>query len=715
MPLAITDAELELSSVARRFLAERSVRAEARARIDDEVEQLPGCWPDLAALGWLGLHVPTEHGGGGGTLLDLAIVVEAAGAELLGGPFLPTVIAGAVAAFEPSPLRAALLPGLVAGNRTAAVGLTGSITVAGGVASGHAGPVLSAEIASLLVIIAGPDVVILDADADGVAVTRRANLDPTRRAAVVRLDSVAVPSGDVIRGAADRMRPVAITLAAAEAVGGARAAVERAAEYAKGRVQFGRPIGSFQAVKHSLADALADVELATAAVWDAARLAGGGEFPRAAAVAGTLAFKAFERAAKTSIQVHGAIGCTYEHDAHLYLRRATALTALFGPPGSHARAVTAMSAGRRRRAAVDLPATEAERYRQEVRAFRARYETLPEREQVEELAASGYLFPHWPPPWGRGAGAVEQVVVDEELGDLERPKMGLVNWCVPTVIAFGTPDQQDEWVGGTLRGRYVWCQMFSEPDAGSDLAGVRTRAARVEGGWRLTGQKVWTTLAHRANVGLCLARSDPDAPKHAGLSCFVVDMHSPGVEVCRLRELSGYSSFNEVFLDGVLVHDRALIGRPGDGWRAARVTLANERVSMGGATTIPGTDVAFGLLDLVPAASRPDARIGQLLAEHQALDLLGARVVARAVAGLEPGPEANVAKLLASAHEQRVSDLAQRLLGSEAVFRDGGHETWTTKYLGSRVLSIAGGTSEILRSVIAERILRLPREPGLDA
>jgi alkylation response protein AidB-like acyl-CoA dehydrogenase len=283
-------------------------------------------------------------------------------------------------------------------------------------------------------------------------------------------------------------------------------------------------------------------------------------------------------------------------------------------------------------------------------------------------------------------------------------------WVLPTLIAHGTPDQQERFIPPTLRGELTWCQMFSEPGAGSDLAALSTRAERVDGGWSLTGQKVWTTMAHLADWGLCLARTDPDAPKHLGITCFLVDMTAPGLDVRPLRELTGAAMFNEVFLDGVVVPDDLVVGEPGDGWEAARTTLANERVSMGAGSSFgPGVEALLG-----SAVDGADPlvvdRVGHLLAESHALAALGWRSTLRALAGAGPGPEASVRKLLGVEHEQAVQELGMALLGPLGAVDEGAGAAWIGGYLGNRCLSIAGGTSEIQRNVIAERLLGLPKD-----
>jgi alkylation response protein AidB-like acyl-CoA dehydrogenase len=281
---------------------------------------------------------------------------------------------------------------------------------------------------------------------------------------------------------------------------------------------------------------------------------------------------------------------------------------------------------------------------------------------------------------------------------------------LPTLVAHGTPDQHDRFVGPTLRGEISWCQLFSEPGAGSDLAGLSTKAVRTDGGWLLSGQKVWTTFAHQTDFGMCLARTDPDAPKHQGITCFVVDMRSQGIDVRPLRELTGWEMFNEVFLNDVFVSDDCVVGAVDDGWRVGRTTLENERVSMG-----QGSSFGFGVEALLGMVPDDDAvatdELGVLVAEAHALAVLGLRMTIRAVSGVEAGPESSVRKLLGVEHDQHVQEFGLGLLGHEGAARSGDGETWVNGFLANRCLTIAGGTSEIQRNVIAERLLGLPKDP----
>jgi alkylation response protein AidB-like acyl-CoA dehydrogenase len=672
----------------------------------------------MADLGWLGIHLPEEYGGSGGGLLELAVVLDELGRQVAPGPFLPTVLASAVIdQCGTTEQKERLLPGLADGTRTAALGLgTPDLTLADGTLQGGAGTVLGGAGADLILLRAGDDVVIVSADAAGLIRKGGSDLDPTRRSLAVTAAGVAVEPADVIAGAATRAVALARTLGAAEAVGGASACVDMAVEYAKQRVQFGRTIGTFQAIKHHCANMLVAAELATAVVWDAARAAEGSadEFSIVAAMAATLAFEPFVHNAQMNIQVHGGIGFTWEHDAHLYLRRALVLNAVLGTPRDAEDVTTLAAKGTTREVTLDLP-PEAEQIRAELRVEAERLATLGGAEQRKALIDSGLMVPHWPRPWGRNSGAIEQLLIDEELraAGVKVPAFGITGWNIMTVNQYATPDQVERWVERTLMGELVWCQLFSEPDAGSDAAAVKTRGIRVDGGWRVNGQKVWTSGAQYCHLGLATVRTDPDAPKHAGITTMVIHMHAPGVEVRPLRQVTGNADFNEVFINDVFVPDDDVVGTPNDGWTVARSTLGNERVSIGGGFggMFPGLDI-FDLLrrqgDHVPGAT---ARVGAVLTKDHALKVLNIRRAQRAVIGSGPGPEGNVTKLVLAESGQERSSLQADLTGAETAFLVGEAALVGLSQLASRGMSIAGGTSEITRNQIAERILGLPRDP----
>jgi 3-oxochol-4-en-24-oyl-CoA dehydrogenase len=385
-------------------------------------------------------------------------------------------------------------------------------------------------------------------------------------------ERVAVAADRVLPGLDHHtVRDVVSTLAAAEMAGVAYWCLDTAAEYAKIREQFGRPIGQFQSIKHLCAEMLVRTEQARATAWDAAyALEDADQRPLATAVARAVAYSAAVDNAKDAVQILRGIGYTWEHDVHLYLRRAMATRALFGPvEEAHVDAARRALAGQRRDMGLALPEEEAAPIRSQIRAFAAELAALDEDERRHRLADEGYLAPHWPRPWGRDASPIQQVVIAEEFAaaGIDVPGLVIGKWILPTIISHGTGEQLERFVPPTFRGELTWCQMFSEPGASSDLASLSTKAARTDGGWLLTGQKVWTSLAHESDYGMCLARTDSGARKHEGITAFIVDMSSPGLDIRPLREMNGRALFNEVFLNDVYVPDENVIGELGGGWR----------------------------------------------------------------------------------------------------------------------------------------------------
>ena len=714
--LAITEEHTDLADSVIGQLNRLNSRAAARATLEKGSAPPSEIWSAGKDLGWNGLAIAEEYGGSGFGLAELAVVLEVQGRELSPGPFLPTVAAAVVIdRCAPDSVRAQLLPGLADGSTVGALALSGNVTVGSDlVVTGESPAVLGAPDADVLVIAAGEDVILLDANGDGVTITPLDSLDTTRSVGSVALRAVTVDQDRVLRGAARKARTVFRILASAEAVGVSWAALDMAVEYAKVREQFGRTIGTFQAVKHHAANMLVNAEETTAAAWDAARAddLDSAWFPAAVAAAHAIRTQIFN--VQYNIQLHGGIAYTWEHDAHLYLRRARTLAALMEEGGDPLLdIVEGQRTGQAHGATFTLP-TEADAYRSQAREAVAHLQSLPEDKQRDFLVDSGYLVPHWPKPWGRAADVLEQLVIEEEFTGVERPDMGITGWVALTIAQAGTDDQRERWVEPVLRGQVMWCQLFSEPGAGSDAAAVRTAAKKVDGGWRVTGQKVWTSLAQYCQWGLATVRTDPDAPKHAGVTMMAIDMKAPGVKVNPLRGITGDSHFNEVFFDDVFVPDSDVVGDVNRGWLVARATLGNERISIGG-----GSGGAFGfspdhlvkMLDASPAAANYVRRAGECIAETHTLRLLNLRRATRAIAGAEPGPEGNVTKLLVAEAGQRITELGMELSGSAAV--TGLAPKLLRSYLGNRAMTIAGGTSEITRNTIAERILGLPRDPLL--
>jgi len=721
MGIALTDDHRELAEVARAFLTAQKARWAARSLLDSPDEGRPGFWQGVAELGWLGLHIDEEYGGSGYGFPELVVVIEELGRSVAPGPFVPTVIASAAIAKDgTADQKSRLLPGLTDGTVTAGIGLDGQVQLEAGIADGDAGIVLGAGLAELLLIAAGDDVLVLDRGRAGVSVEVPDNLDPTRRSGRVRLQNVSVSADDILPGARESALARARTLLAAEAVGGASDCVDAAVGYAKVREQFGRTIATFQAVKHHCANMLVSAESAIAAVWDASRAAsedlseGEAQFRLIAAVAAALAFPAYARNAELNIQVHGGIGFTWEHDSHLHLRRSLVIAGLFGGDAPARDVFERTAAGATRENSLDLP-PEAEELRTRIHAEVAEIAALDGRAQLDKLIETGYVMPHWPKPWGLAADAVEQLVIEEEVraAGIKRPDYSITGWVILTLVQHGTPWQIERFVEKALRQDEIWCQLFSEPEAGSDAASVRTRATRVDGGWKINGQKVWTSGAQYCARGLATVRTDPDVPKHAGITTVIVDMKAPEVEVRPLRQITGGSEFNEVFFNDLFVPDEDVVGTPNSGWTVARATLGNERVTIGGSGTF-----YEGLgAKLVQMAQSSDQlagaaiRVGTFTANEHALRLLNLRRAARSVEGAGPGPEGNVTKLKLAEHMIEGAAISAALLGPEVALTDGVGAVAGRMIMGSRGMAIAGGTSEVTRNQIAERILGMPRDP----
>ncbi|BBX40546.1 acyl-CoA dehydrogenase [Mycobacterium simiae] len=732
MPIAINPEHQELADSVRSLVARVAPSEVLHAAMETPIENPPPYWQAAAEQGLPGVHLPESVGGQGFGLLELAIVLAEFGYGAVPGPFVPSAIASAlIAAHDPN---AKVLAELASGAAIGAYALDSGLTATRKgdvlVIRGEVRAVPAAAQASVLVlpvaIDSGDEWVVLDADQ--VEIEPVQSLDPLRPIAHVRAEALEV-GDDVLLSSLTMTTAYALmsTLLSAEAIGVARWATDTAAEYAKIREQFGRPIGQFQAIKHKCAEMIADTERATAAVWDAARsldeasqndwdvVASGVEF--AAAVAATLAPAAAQRCTQDCIQVHGGIGFTWEHDTNVYYRRALMLSACFGRRSDYPQKVvnTATTTGMRQ-VDIDLdPQTEQLRddIRQEVAALKA----MEREARTVALAEGGWVLPYLPKPWGRASSPVEQIIIAQEFasGRVKRPQVGIAAWIIPSIVAFGTEEQKQRFLPSTFRGEMIWCQLFSEPGAGSDLAGLSTKATRADGGWRITGQKIWTTAAQYSQWGALLARTDPNAPKHNGITYFLLDMKSAGVTVKPLRELTGNAMFNTVYIDDVFVPDDCVLGEVNRGWEVSRNTLTAERVSIGSSdanflATLPQfvEFVRDGHFD--PVAQN---RAGQLIAEGHAAKVLNLRSTLLTLAGADAMPSAAISKLLSMRTGQGYAEFAVSSFGTDAAIGDPDElpGKWGQYLLASRATTIYGGTSEVQLNIIAERLLGLPRDP----
>ena len=735
MPIAITPEHQDLADSVRSLVARVAPSEVLHAALERPIENPPPYWQAAAEQGLQGVHLAESVGGQGFGILELAIVLAEFGYGAVPGPFVPSAIASALISAHDA--RAKVLSELASGGAIGAYALDSGLTATRHgdalVIRGEVRAVPAAAQASVLVlpvaIDSGDEWVVLRAEQLEIVPVK--SLDPLRPIAHVRANAVEVGDDAALSNLTmATAHALMSTLLSAEAVGVARWATDTASQYAKIREQFGRPIGQFQAIKHKCAEMIADTERATAAVWDAARAIDeasqnnwditASKVQFAAAVAATLAPAAAQRCAQDCIQVHGGIGFTWEHDTNVYYRRALMLAACFGRSSEYPQKVvdTATTTGMRA-VNIDLD-PDTEKLRAEIRAEVTALKAMDREPRRVAIAEAGWVLPYLPKPWGRAASPVEQIIIAQEFtaGRVKRPQVGIAAWIIPSIVAFGTEEQKQRFLPPTFRGDMIWCQLFSEPGAGSDLAGLTTKATRAEGGWRVTGQKIWTTYAQYSHWGALLARTDPSAPKHNGITYFLLDMKSEGVTVRPLRELTGNAMFNTVYIDDVFVPDEFVLGEVNRGWEVSRNTLTAERVSIGSSdanflATLPEfvEFVRNGQFDQVA-----QHRAGQLIAEGHAAKVLNLRSTLLTLAGGSPDramPSAAISKLLSMRTGQGYAEFAVSSFGTDAAIGDTDvlAGKWGEFLLASRATTIYGGTSEVQLNIIAERLLGLPRDP----
>src|SRR3954471_7878283 len=593
MALAITAEQEHLVDAVSRFAGRHAPIDMTRASFDSiAAGELPPWWQEFVARGFHAVHLPERDGGQGGNLADMACVVEAAAAALLPGPLLSTATASAVASLAQAPAEP-LIADLVAGA-TAVVVLPEHSDIravpegTGWRLNGSSGSQLGIIGAQYILLTGrtgdGAEVwLTLDARSPGpgLHVVEQQGTDLCTDVGVLQLTDHSVPASAALSGiSTERVRCIVLAFAACAAGGTVRHCADAATEYIRTREQFGRPIGAFQALQHKAAVLLVNSELAAAAAWDAVRAADEPieQHRMAAATAALVAIGTAPDLVLDALLMFGAIGYTWEHDTHLYWRRATSLAASLGSTPRWAREAGELARTLKRSTAIHLGDVESD-FRARIaktldRAAALQNETptddvrapgLAFGSQRDLLADAGLVAPHLPAPWGIAATPVQQVIITEEFDkrpNLVRPSLNIAEWILPTILDSGTDSQRERFARPMLRGTQRWCQLFSEPGAGSDLASLGTRAQKVDGGWLINGHKIWTSSAHIAQFGAMLARTDPDASKHRGISYFLVDMSSPGIEISPIKQASGEAHFNEVFLTDVFVPDDMLVGEP---------------------------------------------------------------------------------------------------------------------------------------------------------
>jgi alkylation response protein AidB-like acyl-CoA dehydrogenase len=802
MDFLFTDEQLELRAAVRGFLGRKSAEESVRRLMATDAGYDPAVWQQMSdQLGLQGMAVPEEYEGAGFGYLELGIVFEEMGRALLCAPYLSSVALTAEALLRcaDEAARKDLLPGLATGQRIGTLALleqpgrwdeasvqTRAHRSGAGcwVLDGDKRHVPDGHIADVILVgartPAGIGLFAVDGAAPGVTRVPVPTLDQTRKQA--HLDFAGTPArligdegdgGRVIR----RVLDTAAILLAAEQAGGALRVVEMAAGYAGMRVQFGRPIGSFQAVKHLCADMLTEAEAARSAAYYGlwALAADSEDVPLAASLAKVYCSAAYSKIAGDAIQVHGGIGFTWEHPAHLYFKRAKSSEVMFGTPAYH-RDVLAARLGlepkgrseggmgrwarpRRRAENTDIEilpedrafADEAQRWLDShlVGEFaehrgvggpddstawdvRLRWE--------KELSAGGWLGLTWPAEYGgRGATLAQAIIFEYLYARAEAPyRVGVQGQDLfgPTLLMFGTAEQKARFLPKILAAEEFWGQGFSEPDAGSDLASVRTQARLVKGDgevggdeWVIDGQKIWMTFGASADWLYVLCRTDTSSSRHRGLSLLLVPARQPGVQIRPITNMLGAGEFCEVFFTGARTRADLVVGAPGDGWKVAMAALGVER----GTLLMPqqlgfereaeevlrlarsagglGAAAAAGL-DAAAAAGLSHRLVDAWIAVRL-MRVTALRTIGELVAGRTPGAQAATSKLYASVQHQRLLELATELLAEEATVTGEGYalEPLQRAFLLSRAETIYGGSSQIQRNIIGERVLGLPKEP----
>ncbi|OBG38020.1 acyl-CoA dehydrogenase [Mycobacterium alsense] len=739
MTLGLTPEQQDLGNAVAQFAERHAPIAATRDGFDALAAGiLPAWWEALVGNGFHAVHLPERLGGQGGRLIDAACVLEAAGKALLPGPLLPTVTAGAVALLaDPTPPTESLVRDLASGLSAAVVLPDGGDFRAradgpGWLLSGASDATMGACSARTILVAAraedgGLVWVPVDTGAPTATVESASGTDLVSDVGILRLKEYR--AAEALTGIdPDRATCLAVGLVAGTMAGIAQWCVQAVTAHLRTREQFGKVIGTFQALQHNAATLLVNTELATAAAWDAVRAVDESldQLRLAAAAAALIAVAPMPDLVLDALTMLGAIGFTWEHDMHLYWRRAISLAGSIGPANRWARRLGELTCTQTRDMSVNLGNAEsgfrswvaekldaAMQLRNDKPAPHGDYEHLATGPQRTLIADAGLIMPHWPAPWGVDAGPLKQLIIDEEFAKrpgLVRPSLNIAEWILPSVLAAAPKSLQERLIPATQRGEILWCQLFSEPGAGSDLASLTTRATKVDGGWRINGHKIWTSLAQYADLGALLARTDPEAGKHRGIGYFILDMRSPGVEIQPIKTATGDAHFNEVFLNDVFVPDEMLLGGPTDGWSLAIATMAEERSAISGYVKF---DRAAALRSLAsrPGPDRDDAlrELGELDAYTNAIKALGVRETIRLLDGQPSGPASSIAKVAMNVLLRRTFEATLRLTGRSAMVA-GSEPAIVEPYLHLPAELIGGGTREIQLNIIAQMILGLPRK-----
>ena len=788
MAFGLNEEQRLLVDQVRGLLSERSTPDVLRRTITADAPWDEGLWRALAELGVLGAGIPEEFGGVGLGPLEVAIVAQELGRAVAPVPFFSSICLAAEAimiAGTPAQ-KAKWLPGLASGEVVGSFAWTEGATppslnllearIAGGRLHGKKTPVADAAIAQICVVAAlsgdKPVLALVELDQPGVALVSLRGIDELRRHAEITFTDAVADVMDAVDGpvALQQILDRAAIYQSFEQVGGAEAALTMARDFTLQRYIFGRQLASYQAVKHALANIFAKIELASCNALYAAQALRDGlpDIPAAAATARICATEAYELMARANLQYHGGIGFTWEANCHFHYRRARLLAlnlgstevwsdrliaALDSAPGDASRAGGAMRPARIE-AADDSPDEAV--YRAQARAwlaqtgpaFIARYgvdetptsgvggetEAFAERAKAwtKLKSEAGYSAIAHPKEYGGAGGTRRQQQIfgqEETRAKLSMPVAGAgFNQAMAAIVKHGTPEQRRYWETLTYSGQIYWCQLFSEPGAGSDLASVRTRAVKQGDKWIVNGQKVWTSGGHLADYGILIARTDPTLPKHQGLSFFIIDMRQPGVTTRPIRQINGQSGFTETFFVDAEIPDAWRLDAVGQGWAVAMSVLAQERNTTGSmvdADRRTSLTSARNLIGLAKEAKRDKGRaldsalvrtkIAHFHAEAQGIKNFTQRLQQELARGGPPPLNLAIIKLTATNRLQQVHAFIMDLDESGGVVDLAGRaETPFKEYLTSASSRIAGGADEVLLNQLAERALGMPGEMRAD-
>lgn len=759
----------------RRFLADACPSSLVRETLEGRQAFGATLWSGLAKMGCIGAAIPEQYGGSGLGPVEICVIAEELGRVLAPIPSLSTIylFAEIVKAAGNDEQKALLLPDIARGQ---AIGTLAAIEmdpkgrkvptaseVRAGKLYGRKHLVPDGMIADHAIVVAregerDESLFLVDLHQDGVVRRPLSTIDPTRGHARIEFDgAAALPIGAVGNGStiiSEAMARAAVFVSF-EQIGGAEQALVSACDYARQRFAFGRPIGSFQAVKILLADMHVSLVIARAnalrAIWALADVAGEAEW--AAARAHLSASAAFGHVAADTIQVHGGTGFMWDSDPHLFYRRAEALGQSLGGARHWERILIEgrrSGAGGSEAVSVNEENAAESEFRASARAWVAANAPWHLREAIERspvgaldlgpdaLAAqkawqqrkhdAGWACLGWPTAYGgRDATPMERIIWHQEEGCFARLSNLFHNgqgMCAPTLMDFASDEQKAELLPRISSGQDVWCQLFSEPAAGSDLAGLRTRADRDGDGWVINGQKIWTSGGQYADWGLLIARSDFDVAKHKGLTAFFIDMRAPGVEVRPIRQMNDHSGFAEVFFHDLRIPDTQRLGGIGDGWRVALTTLSHERLAI-------GLEMPTGFDDLFDYCAALELENGPALVDRHVISRL-ARFECQA-AGLEnfmlgslsrfakgelPGPENSIIKLVAGKMMQDIAGFAIELQGEAGILTGTDECAFGGRFQGMLLRApatrIEGGSDQILRNILAERVLGMPPDMRAD-